>query len=90
MQMPAKPAPKKVSVWRIIVGVMFGMSVIANIFMLLALVGAVAFLAVGYEDSYREDVIQSGPRDKKIAVVTLDGVIDDKMSEKIEIGRAHV
>jgi protease-4 len=51
--------------------------------MVLALVGAVAFFAVGYEDSYREDVIQSGPRDKKIAVVALDGIIDDKLSEKI-------
>jgi protease IV len=83
IQMPAHSVPKKTSVWRIIVGVMFGMSVIANIFMVLVLLGAVVFLAVGYEESYRENVIQSGPRDKKIAIVVLDGIIDDKMSEKI-------
>jgi len=77
------PPKKKTSVWRIIVGVLFVMSLLANMFLVLMLIGMAVFFAAGYEEGFREDIYQSGPRDRKIAVVTLDGIIDDEMSEKI-------
>jgi len=80
---PLPPEPKKISVWRIIGGVLFAISVIANMILVLMLIGMAVLVASGYEQTYREDVIRSGPRDRKIAVVSLDGIIDDRMCEKI-------
>ena len=80
----APPAPqKRFSIWRVIVGVLFSLSVIGNILLVMMLVGMGVLFAAGYEQRYREDVIQTGPRDRKIAVVTLNGIIDDRMCENI-------
>jgi protease-4 len=77
------PPKKKSSFWRVIVGILLGLSVIGNIVMFIVLVGMAVLFAAGQEEGYRENVLQSGPRDKKIVVVTLDGIIDDKVSEKV-------
>jgi protease IV len=82
-QQVTPPVRKKGSAWRVIVGILFAFSLAANmvLILLLAIVGIAAFS--GGETNYREEVIRSGPRDKKIAVISLDGIIDDKMSELI-------
>jgi protease IV len=80
---PPRPPKQPVSIWRIISGVFFGMSILANIFLFLALIGVAVFFVGGYEDTYREEVLQAGPRDCKIVVVNLKGVIDDKLSEAV-------
>jgi protease-4 len=41
-------------------------------------------MASGYQEgSYRENVIQPGPRDRKVAIITLEGIIDDRAAENI-------
>lgn len=81
------PAPKKKggSAWKVVMGIFLGLSVIGNIMLFLLLIGvmAFAFSFSGYEDTYRQDVLQSGDSSNKIVVVRLSGVIDEKSSESV-------
>ncbi len=77
-----KPRKKRTG-WKIFLGIFTGLSVLANIVLFLALIGAVAMVATGPKGLFTEEVIQDGPRMTKIAVIGLEGVIDTKQAESV-------
>jgi len=77
-----KPAKKR-NLWRIIWGIFTSLAIIGNVFLLLLLIAFIAFIAVGPRDVFTEEVIETGPRDSKIAVINLDGIIDSQKSSDL-------
>jgi len=86
---PAGAAPEKITVnkkgtgWKIFWGIITGLSVLANIFLLMFLFAAIAFFTTKRGVDFNEEVIQSGPRSSKIMVIRLKGVIDSVQAEDI-------
>ena len=80
-----RPPTRRFSGWRIVWGVLFGLSMLANVGLFLLLVGTVAFLATGGSGlhGYEETVVREGPRGNKIAIVNVDGIIDDTQAEAV-------
>ncbi len=86
-------ARPKTSAWRILWWFLFAFSIIGNIMLFLALMGAMAFFALGSQQGvFNEDVIQAGARSNKIVVISLHGIIDDRQArhvqEQIKMARA--
>ncbi len=75
--------PKKRSGWRIFWGIILGMSVLANITLVLMLIGLAAAFMIGQEGIFTEEVIQGGPRTAKIAVITVQGIIDSEQAQDV-------
>jgi len=75
--------PKKRSGWKIFWGIIFTLSVLANFVLVMMLIGVVMFFAAGQGDVFTEDVIQSGPRTSKIAVINISGVIGEEMAGEV-------
>lgn len=73
-------APKKRLGWKIFWGIIFVLSVLGNIALFLILIGVIAFFTAGKDDILAEDVIQKGPRTSKIAMITVQGIINDQQS----------
>jgi len=78
---PAGQAPKGTSGWKIFWGIILALSVIANIALFLMLIGLFAVFATGQRDVFAEEILRDGPRSAKIAVIAINGVIDDEQSE---------
>lgn len=80
--------PKKSSAWKIFFGVILGLSILANIVLFVALiaVGVGSFMLADTvsDEYYKEKVIQSGPAEHKIAIISIDGIIENSMEKKIE------
>ena len=71
--------PKRRLGWKIFWGITITLSILANMVMFLMLIGMAAFFAVGHDGiGLTEKVIRAGIRTNKIAVITVDGIIDDK------------
>ena len=66
---------RKGSGWRIFWGIVTALSVMANIALVLMLIGVVAVFAVGQSSMLAEEVIREGPARAKIAVITVEGII---------------
>ena len=80
---PPQPPRRRISAWRIIWGVLFGLSVLANIGLFLLLAGMVAFVATGQVRLYEEVIVREGPRDNKIVLVNLTGMIHGEQAENV-------
>lgn len=80
---PAVKTPRKSNGWRIFWGITLTLSVLANITLLLMLIGLVAIFIAGQESMLTEEVIQSGPRTSKIAIITINGIIDGEKAQDI-------
>lgn len=86
---PTQAAPEKVTVnkkgtgWKIFWGIVTGLSVLANILLLMFLFAAIALFTAKQRVDFNEEVIQSGPRNSKIMVIRLEGVIDSTQAEDI-------
>ena len=81
------PKKKKGSGWKVFFGVVLVLSILANGFMLLGMVGMGAVLAgssASSDNGLVEKVLLDGPRANKIAVINLEGVIDGEMSEWVK------
>jgi len=81
-----QPAPQgnKGSGWRIFWGIITGLSMLGNVMLFLMLIGVgiVAFAGRG-EKKFTEEVIEDGPRSAKIAIVSIDGVIDEQQAQEV-------
>jgi protease IV len=81
-----QPAPQgnKGSGWRIFWGIITGLSMLGNVMLFLMLIGVgiVAFAGMD-EKKYTEEVIEDGPRNAKIAIVSIDGIIDEKQAQEV-------
>ena len=80
----AGTSPKKGSGWKIFWGIITGLSMLGNVMLFLMLIGVgiVAFAGRG-EKKYTEEVIEDGPRSAKIAIVSIDGIIDEKQAQEV-------
>jgi protease-4 len=79
----ATNTPKKRTGWKIFWGIILGLSVLANIALFLMLIGLAAVFMIGQEGIFTEEVIQAGPRTAKIAVITLQGVINEEQARDV-------
>jgi protease-4 len=75
--------PKKRTGWRIFWGIILGLSVLANIALFLMLIGLAAVFVTGQKGIFTEEVIQAGPRTAKIAVITVQGIINDEQAQDV-------
>jgi protease-4 len=82
-QPPVVNTPKKRTGWRIFWGIILGLSVLANIALFLMLIGLAAVFVTGQKGIFTEEVIQAGPRTAKIAVITVQGIIDDEQAQDV-------
>jgi len=81
---PQPPPPaKKGSGWKILWAIITGFSVMTNVVLFFVVVGAVILLASGggRERKFSEEVIETGPRLSRIAVVSIDGIIDQSQAQ---------
>jgi protease IV len=74
----------KGSGWRIFWGIITGLSMLGNVMLFLVLVGVVVLVAAGKgEKKFTEEVIEDGPRSAKIAIVSINGVIDEQQARDV-------
>ena len=84
-----KQPPKKKSRWRIFWNIILVLSILANIFLFIGLIGTVAVLATGSgdffatTDGYVEETLVEGDRSNKIVVIRIEGIIDGELSENV-------
>ncbi len=77
-----RPA-RRSSAWRIFWGILFCLSVLANIGMFLLLIGVVAFIATGQVRQYETLIVREGPPSNRIVLVNLDGIINDEQADEV-------
>jgi len=77
------PAGRKSVGWKILWVIITGFSVLANVALFLMLVGVVVLLAAEQQKKFTEEVIEDGPRTTKIAVISVDGIIDDQQARDV-------
>lgn len=81
------PAPAtKGSGWKVFWGIVLVLSILVNGILLVAVFGMGAVMAGGggissKEDGLVENVLFEGTRNKKIAVLTIEGIIDDRQAD---------
>jgi protease IV len=68
---------------KILLGILLGFSIIANIVLVMVLVAAVIVFATGKNEYYLENVLEEGPASNKIAVIKIEGIIDNKLAENV-------
>ncbi|MGA2171749.1 MAG: signal peptide peptidase SppA [Sedimentisphaerales bacterium] len=79
-----QPGGRKGAGWKILWAIITGFSVLANVALFLLLIGAVVLLvASGQGRKFTEEVIEEGPRNAKIAIVSIDGIIDDQQAQDV-------
>jgi protease-4 len=76
------PPPRQGGVWRVLWRVLFALSVLANVGLFLLLFSAIVMVAAGGTGIYRS-VLREGPRDRKIAVINISGLIDGGQAEEV-------
>ena len=74
---------RRISGWRVVWGVLFGLSVLANIGLFLLLLGAIVMFAGAGGAGYGTTVLREGPRTSRIAVINVDGIIDESQAERV-------
>ncbi|MEN6334988.1 MAG: signal peptide peptidase SppA [Phycisphaerales bacterium] len=79
---PAYPQRRRVSGWRILWGIFFGLSVLANVGLFLLLVGVI-FVFAGAGGGYGATVLRDGPHSSRIAVVNIEGIIDESQADEV-------
>ncbi len=70
-------------VWRVLWGILFALSVLANIGMFLLLIGAFVLIASGQARQYDVVVVREGSAAQKIVVVDLTGIINDDQADEV-------
>ena len=83
-QVPPQPKPRR-SGWRVFWWFLFVSSIFGNVALFLMLIGTVAMVAMGSQSGlFEERVVQDGPRTAKVAIVSVDGVIDDEQAARFQ------
>jgi len=77
-----KPARKGTG-WRIFFGIVLAFSVMANIALFLMLIGVVAVFTTGQRSILTEEVVREGSARNKIAIVTVQGVINSQLANDV-------
>lgn len=76
--------PRRFSGWRLLWRVLFGLSVLVNIGLFLLLISAIVLIATsgGGGGTYKT-ILREGPRNSKIAVINVSGIIDSREAEEV-------
>jgi len=78
------PAGRKGGGWKVFWGIITGLSMLGNVMLFLMLVGVAVLVAAGKgEKKFIEEVIQDGPRTAKIAIVSINGIIDEQQARDV-------
>lgn len=77
------PPRRKTSGWRILWGILFGLSVLANVGLFLLLLGTVVLLSGVGTGGYGSSILRDGPRHSRIAVVNIEGIIDESQANEV-------
>ncbi len=80
---PTPPGGKGVG-WKVLFGIILGFSIIANLVLLFALAASIIIFAAGKSEYFLEKVLEEGRGANKIAVIKIDGIIDNKLAQKVE------
>ena len=72
---PPTEQKRKGTGWRILLGIILALSVMANFALFFMLIGVVAIFASGQRGILDEEIIREGPARTKIAMISLQGVI---------------
>jgi protease-4 len=77
--------PRKRGAWSLIATVLLVISVLANIGLIAAVAGLAVMVAPGFggESVLEERVVEPGPAGQKIAVIRIDGILDEETVERI-------
>lgn len=85
MQTPSPRPKKKGSGWRIFWGIVLAFSLLANVLLFFGIIG-IMMLSGGMftlSQTYPEQILEDGPASSKIAVIRMQGVIDNQISEEV-------
>jgi protease-4 len=77
-----QPPRRRFSGWRVLWGILFSLSVLANVGLFLLLIGAV-FVLAGAGAGYGATVLREGPRSSRIAVINVEGIIDESQADSV-------
>jgi protease-4 len=80
---PADAQRPKRSAWRVVLWIMLAFSVIANFFLLVMLIALAVFFAAGQKDFFAENVVRKGSFGNKIAIVRVEGIINNRLSKDV-------
>jgi len=69
--------------WKIFFGIILGFSIIANLALIVALAASVIVFTAGKSDSFLEKALEKGPGSNKIAVIKIEGIIDNELAEDV-------
>ena len=79
---PIKESARR-SGWRIFWGIVLALSVVANVILFLMLIGIVTIFVAGQGSILAEEVIREGPAKDKIAVITVQGIIEGELANEV-------
>jgi protease IV len=81
---PYERPRRRFSGWRVFWGILFGLSVLANVGLFLMLIGLGVIVATGQVGhTYGEEVVRDGPRSDKIVVVNIEGIIHGQQADNV-------
>ena len=81
---PAGQKPRRVGILAVLALVLLGLSLVGNLVLLVALIAMADFTGGGYtEDAYLERVVEKGPSSRKIAVIRIEGIIDESAAHSL-------
>ncbi|MHC5060658.1 MAG: signal peptide peptidase SppA [Planctomycetota bacterium] len=69
--------------WRVVFWIMLALSIIANFFLFILLIAAAMIFSTGQKDFFRESSLRKGSFGNKIAIVRLEGIINNSVSESL-------
>jgi protease IV len=69
--------------WKILVGIILGFSIIANLVLLTTLAASIIIFAASKGEYLLEKVMEEGPAANKIAVIKIEGIIDNQLAEEV-------
>lgn len=81
---PPPPVGSRGGGWRILWGIFTVLSVMANVFLILMVIGSFMMVALGQSSGgIQEEVIQAGSGSDKIVVLDLRGMIDSQQAQRL-------
>jgi protease-4 len=80
--LPSQSSGKGIG-WKIFFGIILGFSIIANLALIVALAASVIVFTAGKNDSFLEKALEKGSGSNKIAVIKIEGIIDNKLAEDV-------
>jgi len=78
---PADAGKPRRRPWRVVLWIVLALSIIANFFLFAMLIAAAVFFAAGQKDFFAENVLRKGSFGNKIAIVRVEGIINNRLSE---------